>query len=241
MATPTGNLLLNQFCGADLTYISYAEYQEAGSVYRPFLEREAELSWQRNEKPYVILEGGSVPLGCWGYMAGVEEMLASWKGAGTGTSAPDAFFCAVGSGGTLAGLQLGYQLHSLPLRSLWGVNVCDSEEYFRQRIGKLLDDTNHQFGLGLPDRTLQILDGHFGEGYGTATDADFKFYMKLARQDGLLLDPVYTGKAFQGMLREIEKSADRFGRKILFLHSGGTFALFAYQEQIARCLKDTVD
>lgn len=236
LGTPTGNLLLNQICGADLTYITYAEYQAAGSIYRPFLDREAELARERKEKPYVILEGASVPLGCWGYMAGVDEMLASWEAAGTGTSAPDALFCAVGSGGTHAGLQLGYQLHGLPLNTLWGVNVCDSEDYFRKRIGKLLDDTTEEFGLGLRDRTLQILDGHFGEGYGTASDQDLRFYMKLAQEDGVLLDPVYTGKAFQGMLREVQKAPDRFGRKILFLHSGGTFAIFAYQEQFARCL-----
>lgn len=237
---PTGNLLLNQLCGADLTYISYAAYQTAGNIYRPFLEREAELAQQRGERPYVILEGGSVPLGCWGYIAGVEEMLNSWQAAGTGTSSPDALFCAVGSGGTLAGLQLGYQIYDLPLHRLWGVNVCDSEDYFQKRIGKLLADTNQEFGLGLRDPTLQILDGHLGEGYGSATDEDFDFYMKLAREDGVLLDPVYTGKAFRGMLREIEKAPSRFGEKILFLHSGGTFALFAYQEQVARCLKDTV-
>lgn len=82
------------------------------------------------------------------------------------------------------------------------------------------------------------LDGHFGEGYGVATDDDLKFYIKLARQEGLLLDPSYTGKAFQGMLAEIKKDASRFGEKILFLHSGGTFGTFAHQERYARLLAE---
>jgi D-cysteine desulfhydrase len=234
--TPTANLLLSQIAGADIHFISFNDYQAAGSTYLPVLEKIAEASRQRGEKPYIILEGGSVPIGCFGYIAAVEEMLATWKNCGAGTLSPDALFFADGSGGTHAGLHLGYELNGLPTKKLWAINICDSAEYFKKRVGKLIEETVEQFGLKFNERELQVLDGHFGTGYGIATDDDLKFYMRLARQEGLLLDPSYTGKAFQGMLAELKKSPERFGDRILFLHSGGGFGTFAYQERYAQLL-----
>lgn len=235
-AIPTANILLNQIAGADLHFVPYSDYQAAGSTYLPFLEKLAEQSRARGEKPYIILEGGSIPVGCFGYIAAVEEMLATWKAAGAGTTLPNALFFADGSGGTHAGLHLGYEQHGLPTNQLWAINICDSAEYFQKRVGKLIDETAAQFGLKHSERELQVLDGHFGEGYGIATDDDLKFYIQLARKEGVLLDPSYTGKAFQGMLAEIKKAPERFGQKILFLHSGGTFATFAHQERYARLI-----
>lgn len=233
---PTANILLNQIAGADLHYIPFNDYQAAGATYQPFLEKVAEQSRQRGEKPYIILEGGSVPIGCFGYIAAVEEMLATWKDCGADSLYPDALFFADGSGGTHAGLHLGYELHGLPTKKLWAINVCDSADFFQKRVGKLIEDTGAEFSLKFSERELQVLDGHFGEGYGTVTDDDLKFYAKLARLEGVLLDPSYTGKAFQGMLAEIKKDPTRFGEKILFLHSGGTFGTFAHQESYARIL-----
>ncbi len=226
----TGNLLLNKIAGADLHFISYAEYQAAGSAYAPFLERVAEESRQRGENPYIIFEGGSQPLGCFGYIFGVEQMLSVWPKVAE-TKFPDALFFADGSGGTHGGLHLGYELNGLPTNTLWAINVCDSAEYFQKRVGKLIEDTAHQFHLHSMHRNLQVLDGHFGAGYGIATEEDFNFYKDLAEKEGVLLDPTYTGKAFQGMLAEIKRAPYRFGQKILFLHSGGIFGTFAAQEQ----------
>ena len=234
---PTANLLLSQIAGADIHFISFNDYQAAGSTYLPVLETLAATARQRGEKPYIILEGGSVPLGCFGYIAAVEEMLATWKKSGAKTKCPDSLFFADGSGGTHAGLHLGYELNGLPTRKLWAINICDSAEYFQKRVGKLIEETVAQFGLKHHERELQVLDGHFGSGYGIASDDDLKFYAKLARQEGVLLDPSYTGKAFQGMLAEIKKSPDLFGENILFLHSGGTFGTFAHQPHYAHLLK----
>jgi len=230
---PLGNFLLNVIAGADMHFVSYADYVAAGGVYAPFLERVAGLYRQRGERPYVIAEGGSVPIGCWGYISAVEEMMSTWKAAAQ-TDSPTALFFADGSGGTHAGLHLGYELHGLATNRLWAVNVCDSAEYFEKRVGKLVEDTAREFGLPLKNRTIQVLDGHFGAGYGIASDDDLRFYVELVREEGVLLDPVYSGKAFRGMLAELGKRPDRFGDKILFLHSGGTFATFAFQEQYAR-------
>ncbi len=232
----TGNLLLNQICGADLKFIPFAEFQQAGFSSQPFLDAESEAARRRGEKPYSIPAGGSVPRGCWGYLCAVEEMLGTWEKLGLGTRAPDSLFFAVGSGGTHAGLHLGYELHGLPANSLWAVNVSDHAEHFQKRVAQLIEDTAREFHLKSSERTVQVLDGHVGEGYALASDDDLRFYLKLARQEGVLLDPAYGGKAFRGMLAELKKSPARFGQRILFLHSGGGVSIEAYRDQFARVL-----
>ena len=235
-APPVGNLLLNQIAGADLHYLPYAKYQDKGGHYGPFLEEVAEQYRQRGEKPYIIDEGGSMARGCFGYVYAVEEMLATWKQTGAGTDAPDALIFAEGSGGTHAGLHLGFELHGLDPRRLFAINICDTAEYFHERVGRLVEDAAREFNLPSRNRTLHVLDGHVGEGFGIASDDDLRFYLQIARQEGVLLDPAYTGKAFRGMLAELRNAPDRFGKKILFLHSGGTFTTFAYQDHYARVL-----
>lgn len=233
-APPAGNLLLNQIAGADLHYFSYAEYQARGGMHAPFLEQVAEHYRSRGEKPFIIAEGGSMPLGCFGYLHAVPEMLATWKQSGPGTPAPDALFFADGSGGTHAGLHLGFELNGLSPRALFAINICDSADYFQQRVGQLIEETAREFNLPSRDRPLQVLDGHLGPGYGLAADDDLRFYIKMARQEGILLDSTYTGKAFRGMLEELRRTPDRFGQHILFLHTGGGFTTFTHQDQYAR-------
>jgi D-cysteine desulfhydrase len=236
-APPAGNLLLNQIAGADLHYLPYAEYAASGGDYAPFLEKVAEQYRRLGENPFVIAEGGSMPLGCFGYLHAVEEMISTWKQSGASTNAPDALFFAEGSGGMHAGLHLGYELHGLDPRRLFAVNICDTAEYFHERVGQLIEDAAREFNLPSRDRTLQVLDGHVGEGFGIASDDELRFHLRLARQEGVLLDPSYTGKAFRGMLAELRKAPERFGNKILFLHSGGGFATFAHQEHYVRVLE----
>lgn len=223
---PAGNLLLNQIAGADLHFFSYAEYQAKSAS---LLEQVAEDYRKQGETPYVIAEGGSVPHGCFGYLHAVEEMAMALKEF-------DALFFADGSGGTHAGLHLGYELFGLSPRKLWAINICDTAEYFEKRVGALIENTAREFNLKSNDRQLQVLDGHVGAGFGTPTDEEIAFYLKFARQEGILLDPSYTGKAFLGMLAEIRKNPDQFGKKILFLHTGGGFATFAFQDHFVRAM-----
>src|SRR5690606_1841727 len=129
-----------------------------GSTYDSFLADAQAESLARGEKPYVIPEGGSCPLGTLGYLHATTEMLATWEQQGPGTPAPDSLFLALGSGGTHAGLHLGFARHELPLTSLFAVNVCDSEAYFKKRVGKLLEDTANAYDLKLAPPELQICD-----------------------------------------------------------------------------------
>jgi D-cysteine desulfhydrase len=228
---PTGNLLLDRIFGAELVVVPFATYEAAGSVYSPFLAEVQERSLARGEKPYVIPEGGSCPLGALGYVHGIAELLSTWRTHGPGSRHPDSLVLAVGSGGTLAGAALGVERMGLSSALVHGVNVCDDAAYFQKRAGDLATDTAERYRLPWTRRTLNLLDGHVGGGYAIASDDDLRFYAHLARQEGVLLDPVYTGKAFRGLLREQAKDPRRFGRDVVFLHSGGGFATFAFAAQ----------
>lgn len=234
-----GNYLLNRILGADIQLVEFADYAARGSKYDSFLEEKAQELKARGETPYIIPEGGSSELGCFGYLAAVEEMLAGWSKVCPGSRAPDSLFTALGSGGTFAGLHLGLEHQGLPATILHAVNVCDSAGYFERRIRNLFAAVESRYGIEAGDGKLQIWDGYVGLGYSKATDDELRFYADVARKEGMLLDPCYTGKAFRGMLSEIKKDPSRFGDRVLFLHSGGGFGGFAYGEQYARALADS--
>lgn len=235
-ATVTSNLLLNQIAGADLQFIPFEEYQKNGVA--ALLSDAADRARQHRDRPYVIPTGGSVPLGCWGYIEAIGEMLQTWRGTDAGTAAPDALFFAVGSGGTHAGLFLGCERHGMPASTLWGVNISGTAAGFHETVSALIGETCAAYDLPRPaPPALQILDGHVGAGYALASDEDLRFYGEIARKEGVLLDPAYCGKAFRGMLAELRRTPERFGRNILFLNSGGGFALFAYLDQWNRVLR----
>jgi D-cysteine desulfhydrase len=236
-AVPTGNLLLNRIAGAEIRFVTYAAYQAAGASYHGFLEEERVRLQRAGRKPYLIPEGASFPPGCLGYWSGVQEARETWKRSGYPGTFADSVFCAIGSGGTHAGLYLGMQEFGLDPRRLFGVNVCDNREYFEQRVNRLLDETCERYGFQRSSVPLNILDGYVGEGYSIASDDDLAFYARLANLEGVLLDPCYTGKAFRGMCAEVTRDRSRFGKSVLFLHSGGTMATSAYAEQYSRVLR----
>jgi len=231
------NFLLNRILGADLTFIEFAEYKKAGAKYDSFLMEHAETLRDNGETPYLIPEGGSCALGCFGYLTAVSEMLKTWQVACGEKKSPDHLFLALGSGGTYAGLHLGLEEAGLSPSLLFAINVCDDAKYFETRIHGLFDDFENIFQRGVRDRNVHIGDGYVGGGYARASDDELKFYIEIARKEGLMLDPCYTGKAFLGMVTEIKKTPSRFGTHMLFLHSGGGFGNFAYVEQFDRCLE----
>ena len=138
----------------------------------------------------------------------------------------------------MAGLELGRQ-NFAPGSRLHGVNVCDSAKYFQERVGRLLVDFMAAYpdcGVEYSNEPLNIHDGFVGGGYALAEDDDLRFYAEFARETGLLLDPVYTGKAFRGMLSLLQTRPGDFSDDIVFLHSGGQFASFAFAQQYQRAL-----
>jgi len=228
----SGNLLLDRIAGAHIRTISAQSYETQGHSYESFLQIAADELREQGVSPYIIPIGGSCPLGCWGYLAAMESL------PGKLNHAPFDLFCAVGSGGTFAGLELGRAAFS-PSSRVHGINVSETAEYFDSVINKLLKDFTETYatrGVEHEPQPLSIYDGFVGDGYGIAGDDDLRFYANLARKTGMLLDPVYTGKAFRGMLHHLQSHPDDFHDDIVFLHSGGQFATFAFAAQYQRAL-----
>ena len=222
-----GNILLDRLVGADVRYITPAQDQERGAL----MKRVAEELRARDRKPYIIPEGGSNALGAFGYVRCVEELERQL------TPGRATLVYATGSGGTGAGLLLGVKLRQLDWRVV-GVNVCDDRAYFVRVISGIVDEARERFRLDValsPDE-IEILDGYVGLGYARSQTAELALIRDVARKEALLLDPVYTGKAFYGLTRELERHHRAYGERIVFVHTGGIFGLFPKAAEIAPLL-----
>ncbi len=219
-AASEGNFLLDQLAGATINCYPKRQYvSELPDLFVHWQEHYARLG----RKALAIPTGGSDGLGAWGYIAACEELKADLASADIDSAH---LVTATGSGGTQAGLTLGASLYGLPL-TVWGVNVCDDEQYFLDKVAADSADWRSRFPAVPPvSPEVRVLDGYVGEGYGVAGPEVFALIAELAALEGLLLDPVYTGKAFQGMLAELAAGRFRDCRDIIFLHTGGVFGVF---------------
>jgi D-cysteine desulfhydrase len=234
--SPSGNLLLDRLLGAEVRFISRAAYQDRTRI---LTEAAYELA-QQGRHGYVIPEGGSNGLGCLGYLRCIDELREQVPNP----EQPLTIVSAVGSGGTLAGLILGALLYDLPWRVV-GINVCDSRDYFVERIAAILREAalilKHPVidrAMGTAESLIDIRDGYVGRGYALSQPSELQLLAEIAQRSGILLDPVYTGKAFCGFLGELRKASNGLGERVVFLHSGGIFGLLAAAAELARILTD---
>lgn len=229
-----GNILLDRMAGAELVWITPAEYKERHNRF----ELEKERLHSLGKIAYVIPEGGSNQLGSWGYVKGMEEIANDLTEIGVRDFSETTVISATGSGGTTAGLILGAKLLGLDLRVV-GVNVCDDEDYFVTEISRICNrfirDYSEDIAINRSD--IDILDGYVGRGYALSRKEELKAIYDLAILEGVVLDPVYTGKAFYGMISEIRKSRSVFGKRIVFVHTGGLFGLFPVADKLEELFK----
>ncbi len=232
---PTGNILLDRLVGAELVWISRAAWRDRNRL----LAEQAERIRAAGGRPYIVPEGGSNALGSWGYIRAMRELAADLAGIAS-PEEPVTVVYACGSGGTGAGLILGAKLMRLAERGIRvaGVNVCDDRAYFVAAIGAICAEAEERWQLGAnvtPD-DIELLDGHVGLGYARSRPEELATIRDLCHSDGVVLDPVYTGKAFHGLVTELRKDPKRFGSTVAFIHTGGMFGLFASSETIAQVL-----
>lgn len=228
-AVPQGNHLLDMLFGAR-THSFTREQLNAdreGIVARLLDERRA-----AGRRPRWTPMGASEPLGCWGYIHAAEELESQRRAAGV---AEWDILLAVSSGGTYAGMLLGMLLGRLDHRRLWAVPVSDDVAYHRREVAGLCRAAIEKYELPvtLDDGMLQFIDGYVGDGYAIPYAAEIDAIRLLARHEGILLDPVYTGKAFCALLDGLRDG--RFGRErpVVFIHTGGIFSDFAWPELLA--------
>ena len=215
-----GNLLLDHLAGAHVSCYPVREYVEQ---LNHLFEHWQSYYASKGRKALAVPTGGSDGIGVWGYIAGAAELGKDLEQAGVSRAH---VVCASGSGGTQAGLTLGAALHQLPV-SVWGINVCDNEQYFMDKVAEDVADCRQRYPT-VPEVRLdtRVLDGYVGEGYGRASAEVFELIAELSRLEGVLLDPVYTGKAFAGMVSEIAAGRFEGCRDIVFMHTGGVFGVF---------------
>jgi len=215
-----GNLFLDRLVGAEIKHITPAEYEYVDRI----MEEEAEGLRRLGHRPYIIPEGASSELGVWGYIKATVEILSQLKKSKIKV---DRVVCAIGSGGTYAGLFLGSRAFGWKVR-ITGFNVCYTADYFKDRIGKLITSflQKYRWKLKVELNELDIVDGYVGDGYARSRPVERDLIAGVARSSGIILDPVYTGKAMLGLIEETRKGTIGPKEKVLFLHSGGIYGLF---------------
>lgn len=212
-----GNLVLDEIYGAQVRMIDTDDYQD---IYREMDRLGAELAAQ-GHKCCPIPVGGSTALGAIGYVHCVEELAAQVPEGVT----IDHIVSATGSGGTTAGLLLGAKRY-LPDAKVTGIGVDDDP--FEEIVPRLAAGAAELLGWDLSRRDGDFeMVYHVGPGYAIPNPEDTPYIQELARTEGILLDPVYTGKAWAGMLRLLKEGHFPGDGPLAFVHTGGAAALFA--------------
>jgi D-cysteine desulfhydrase len=223
----TGNVLLDRLAGAEVRPVSPQEYaQRAGAME----ELAAELR-DRGRRPYVVPEGGSNGLGALGYVECMREVAKQIRLGLAGTDAPfDAVVHACGSGGTAAGVALGAARYGVA-RTVVAIAVCDDAAYFEKTIARIVDEAR-AWDRALPEPAPIVVDDRSkGPGYAMSSPEQRSTIVRAARTAGLVLDPVYSGKALHGLKAAVERGDLPRGARILFLHTGGLPGLLAQGEE----------
>ena len=234
-----GNLLLNRLMGAHIHLVTKEEYSQHGQIVLG-QELVARLR-QEGRNPYFIPVGGSSGLGTWGYIEMANEVLQ--QASEEGLNLTD-IVTACGSGGTTAGLAVGTTLSGSGIR-VTGYMVCDDEAYFRNHINneilnKIGFDSEGSGGADILSscRFVQAK----GKGYALSHVEEVQTVSDVAAATGVILDPVYTGKALHTMLEEMNRSPEEWkGRSVLFVHTGGLLGLYEQSKLLLDVLSSNQD
>lgn len=227
-----GNLLLDRLLGAELIFCGPCNYKE---IYKQIEQDGAELL-QQGIKIYVIPLGGSNPLGSLGYVrAMTEELVPQCKQL---SIKPRAIITAAGSGGTMAGIMLGLAIAGWDV-PVWGYSVSAPAEHVQKEVAAIFNGASELLGESyrISPGQVQIDASQIGQGYGLATPGALEALQLFARNQGLLLDSVYTAKAAAGMIAAIRRGQWQEG-PVIFIHTGGWPALFAKDDVESWLLKE---
>lgn len=214
--TVSANLLLDQLFGAEIVRVKHEQRDQV-------LQETFQAAWDAGKRPYLIPYGGSNPTGAAAYAFALQEMIAQEVN-------PDWIVFPSSSGGTQAGLALGARLFNFS-GAVLGISIDEKVDLLQQRVARLATQTSDLLGekMTFADSDILVNADYLGGGYGVMGGGEREAIDLFARQEGLLLDPVYTGRAAAGLIDLIRKGYFRQGETVLFWHTGGTTALFADQ------------
>ncbi|MGW8264802.1 MAG: D-cysteine desulfhydrase family protein [Longimicrobiales bacterium] len=234
-----GNLLLDRILDAEVRVVEAGgsrSFLELENV-REFVDPVVEEVRRAGGRPYLAPVGGSLlegdmtrPLGALGYVNGFLELFEQARAQGP---LPDAVVLATGSAGTQAGLLVGAKLLS-PGTRIIGISVAAPSREVSTYVRNIAEATLSELGEdpSVAEEEVIVLDEYIGDGYGIVNREVIDALGLVAREEGVLLDPVYTGKSMAGFLDLVEKGLFRDGEDVVFLHTGGTPALFPYRGEI---------
>lgn len=215
-----GNLLLDRVLGARVIFVS----DEAESA----MSEVAEDLCRAGRRPYIIPVGGSTPVGALGYVAFVQELAAQAFECRLGI---DHIVLASGSGGTQAGLVAGTAVFPLPAQ-VTGISVSRDRAALAARVADIASEAARLAGSAArfgPDE-IRVYDEYIGPGYARVTPGGLDAIRLVARTEGIILDPVYTGKAMAGLIDLVQRGVLPAGSTVVFVHTGGAPGLFAFAE-----------
>ena len=217
-----GNVLLDRLHGASVSKRS------GGTDMNLEMQDFADTLTEKGKKPYIIPGGGSNPIGALGYVNCARELTEQASEIGLKI---DALVHATGSAGTQAGLVAGLAAIQSSIHLL-GIGVRAPKDKQEQMVFDLAQKTADYLDTGIEierDKVRAICD-YVGAGYGLPTDGMIKAVKLLAQSEGLLFDPVYSGKGLDGLIDQIKKGYFAGMDNVVFLHTGGSAALFGYPE-----------
>lgn len=232
-AVDDGNLLLDVLAGASTEIFPAKGF---ASQLRQRMQAAKERYLAAGDTPYLIPIGASDAVGIWGYIAAAQELKNDFQRL---KISPKHIVCASGSGGTQAGLTVGAKHLQLGANVL-GFAVCDNAEYFHAKVRSDIAAWRREY----PDQVdvgscaTYVNDQYIGEGYAQASDEVLALIAWVAKTEGVLLDPVYTGKAFYGLVEEIKKGTFSGERDLVFVHTGGIFGVFPWRQRFASVLPE---
>lgn len=220
----TGNVLLDRMFGATIHFVP------AGIDWAVELNRVADGARADGRKPFIMPIGGSTATGSLGYVGCAQEIQS--QAAALGVTV-DAIVHCTGSGATQAGLLVGLAGTADDIAVI-GISVAEAKGPIEERVIELVGETARKAGLtvAIPDERIEVLDDYVGPGYGLPTEGMREALELCAHHEGLLLDPVYSGKAMAGMIDLVRKGRFPDTANVVFIHTGGTPALFAYEDAV---------
>ncbi len=219
----SGNVLLDELLGGEIVahLPGGTDMQQAMDIYASELR-------EKGHRPYVIPGGGSNPIGALGYVACAEELLYQSSQLRLRI---DHVVHATGSTGTQAGLVAGFHATHSQVPVL-GISVRAPKAKQEENVWNLASRTLALLGVAgeLPRDAVIANSDYVGEGYGLPTEGMLEALRLLARHEGILLDPVYSGKGFAGLVDLIRKGHFRKDENVVFIHTGGSAGLFGYRQ-----------
>jgi D-cysteine desulfhydrase len=224
---PNGNLLLDQLLGATEHWIERSQ--------RPAKLRDLpEQLRAQGRKPYVIGVGGSNGVGATGYVVAMIELAEQ---LGQRQQRVDHIVFGTSSGGTQAGVVLGARVAGFS-GQLLGLSIDKGEpelEAYEQEVAQIANECAEYIGSAerFSQKDVKVAYGYLGEGYGVVGDLERDAIRMMARCEGIILDPVYAGRAFGALIDLVRKAVFKRGETVLFWHTGGAPALFAYAKELA--------